>query len=303
VRFLSAGMLGPASGLADAHHDGALDVALGIEPWVLVLVIVAAITYAIGFRRRWRSAGARRRVGMQGAAFATGLGSIVFALGGPIERWSDSSFAAHMLQHEILMLVTALLLVLGRPLATWAWSLPASCRRRLHPLRGRALLRAAWKSLTSHWGAALLQVAALWIWHAPPLFDAAVRDPWIHALQHTTFLMSACCFWWSITRTRGLAPMGPAMLGLFLTMIATGALGALLTFAPAPWYAVYARAGSPFGLSPLEEQQLGGLIMWVPGGTVYLAAALWLFHDVLRARAARRAPHGIRAIARVVAAR
>jgi putative membrane protein len=119
----------------------------------------------------------------------------------------------------------------------------------------------------------------LWGWHLPVAFEAALHDAWIHDLQHASFLASALLFWWVLFARRTRGGDGPAVLYLFTTMVHTGALGALLTFSPTAWYGAYAGG---FGLSALEDQQLGGLVMWIPGGTVYLAAGVhllgrWLF--------------------------
>jgi cytochrome c oxidase assembly factor CtaG len=233
-------------------------------------------------RNRWLASDQHRAAMRQMICFVVGWLTLAAVLGGPIEQWSARSFAMHMFQHEVLMLVSAPLLVLGRPLATWAWAMPQRHRVRLHPLRDRAWLTRAWQGVTGPLGALLLQLGVIWLWHAPRLFDAAVRDPWIHAAQHACFLFGALCFWWAILRSRQAHHTGRSTASLFLTMIVTGALGALLTFAPSVWYDAYAQAVSPWGLTALEEQQLGGLIMWIPGGTVYFASALWLLQGFLQ---------------------
>jgi putative membrane protein len=277
--------------LADAHTvgvDGAAASAWRFESWVLALLALSACVYAAGMRNRWRASAQHRNATRQAACFAFGWLTLAAVLGGPIEQWSEHSFAMHMLQHEVLMLVSAPLLVWSRPLATWAWALPQAHRARLHPLRDRAWLAHAWRGVTGPLGALLLQLVVIWLWHAPRLFDAAVRDPWVHAAQHASFLVGALCFWWATLRSRRAHYAGKSTASLFLTMLITGALGALLTFAPSVWYDAYAHATSPWGLTPLEEQQLGGLIMWIPGGTVYFATALWLLQGFLRPELAPR---------------
>jgi cytochrome c oxidase assembly factor CtaG len=112
----------------------------------------------------------------------------------------------------------------------------------------------------------------IWLWHSPPLFDAALANPWIHIAQHLSFLVTALCFWWATLNVLH-AAQGLAALHLFVTMLAFTALGALLTLSPHPLYVSYADASITF-LTPLEDQQLGGIIMWVPGCAIYAAAAL-----------------------------
>jgi len=195
---------------------------------------------------------------------------------------ASQSFSVHMLQHELLMLVVAPLLVAGRPLAVFAWALPRRLRLHVAPVLATRWLRVGWLCLTAPLVATLLQLVALWVWHAPRLFDAAVESRDIHALQHITFLATALCFWWA---TRATTPENSARSSpyLFVTMIGSGALGALLAFSGEPWYAAYGGSTSPYGWSPLEEQQVGGLLMWIPGGTVYMGAALWGLHRWLNA--------------------
>ena len=97
----------------------------------------------------------------------------------------------------------------------------------------------------------------------------------MHAWQHASFLFPALLFWWAVLGARGPAP-GPAMLYLFTTMMHTGALGALFALSGTVWYPAYGDAPLAFGLMPLEDQQLGGLIMWIPGGLAYVVAGLAL---------------------------
>jgi putative membrane protein len=246
------------------------------EPWVVGPLLVTLLLYATGAARLWRHAGAGRglRPG-QVLAFAGGWLALVAALVSPLDALGDRLFSAHMVQHEILMLVAAPLLVLGRPLAAFAWALPQPALRTFtRPFRSR-WLGALWTGLTDPLAAWSLHALALWAWHVPALFDAAVENESIHILQHTSFLASALLFWWAAlgrdSRGRG---QGAAMVLLFTTMLHTGALGALLTLAPTPWYPHYIDSGAGLGLDPVEDQQLGGLVMWVPGGLAYLVAGI-----------------------------
>jgi putative membrane protein len=124
----------------------------------------------------------------------------------------------------------------------------------------------------------------------PELFDAALHHEWIHVLQHTSFFGTALLFWWSVLgRDRRSSHGGFALVSVFTTMLHTSALGALLTFATTAWYPSYAAAGGAMGLTPVEDQQIGGLIMWIPGGTAYLVAALVLVARLLARPALTRA--------------
>lgn len=127
--------------------------------------------------------------------------------------------------------------------------------------------------MTEPLGAWVVHALALWTWHVPVLFHAALAGEGLHALQHASFLGSALLFWWAALGRGARQPDAASLAMLFTTMLHTGALGALLTFAPRPWYAGYAQT-ERYGLSALEDQQLGGLLMWIPGGTAYLVAGL-----------------------------
>ena len=241
------------------------------EPWVAALLAVTGAAYAVGLARLWKRATPGHGVARgEAIAFAAGWLSLVVALAPPLDQWAARSFAAHMLQHEVVMLVAAPWLVAGRPLAVFAWAMPRALRMRLASLTGSPSVRAAWRALTGLGGATALQLAALFVWHVPRFFDLAATHRGWHALQHATFLATALAFWWAVRASTGDAARVRAIVALFVTMLATGALGALLTFSPTPWYAT-------LGVPPF-----GGLLMWVPGGTAYLVAALLQARRILR---------------------
>jgi cytochrome c oxidase assembly factor CtaG len=130
-----------------------------------------------------------------------------------------------------------------------------------------------WQWLRSGRNATLLHGIAIWAWHAPILFDAAVTNVVLHRLQHLSFLLTAIVFWWSVLRNDN---AGLAAWHLFVTMLHTSILGALMALAPHVLYQAQTATSSAWGLTPLEDQQLAGIIMWVPAGTIYAGAALAL---------------------------
>lgn len=261
------------------------------EPWVVVLLALSVIGYGIGLTRLWRHAhGGAGVTRAEAGAFAAGWIILALTLCSPLDGLGADLFAAHMVQHELLMVVAAPLLVLGRPLATWAWALPTRMRPQVGAWTRHRAVSTPWRVITRPLGAFTIHAAALWIWHLPLLFQGALANEAVHALQHTSFLFSALLFWWAMFRP-GNARMhdGVAVLYLFATMLHTGALGALLALSNAPWYTTDAVRTAVWGLSPLEDQQLGGLIMWIPAGTVYVIAGVWLMARWLAASAARAA--------------
>lgn len=260
---------------------------LGDLALLQLILAAAAAVYARGLFRLWKAAGLGRGIRpAQAARFALGWLALAAALLPAMDELADRSFAAHMVEHELLMVVAAPLLVLGRPLEAWAWALPASWVRSLGRAGRSPALSLAWRWITEPVGAWTFHAAALWLWHLPLLFDAALIDERIHILQHASFFGSGLAFWWVVFGRGARAPDGASLASLFTTLLHTSALGALLTLAPAPWYAPYV-AGHPFGLTALEDQQLGGLVMWVPAGFAYIGAALVIAATWLRAPAPR----------------
>jgi cytochrome c oxidase assembly factor CtaG len=137
-----------------------------------------------------------------------------------------------------------------------------------------------WQALSAPVAATVLQAIALVIWHAPALFDRALGHVEWHIAQHASFLLTALLFWAAMFR----ASRGLAALCLFLTSLAGGALGALMSLSASPWYAGYASLDmAPFGLTPQDDQAMAGLIMWIPGGLVHAGAALWMLGRYLGA--------------------
>lgn len=257
-----------------------------LEPFVILTTIAGAVLYASGVRRVWRSAGPGRGVRRwQAACFAAGIVLLVVALIGPLDALGGVLFAGHMTQHMVLMSVAAPLIVLGAPQTAVTWALPRHGRRRVARALGTPAVRVAWRALTAPAVAWLVHAAAIWIWHIPALYAATVTSDLVHSIQHTCFMVAALLFWWAL---RDRATHGLAVLYLFTTAVHTSILGALLAFAPAAWYAPYEQTAPLWGLTPLEDQQLGGFIMWVPGGTIYFVAALALL-GLWMQRSGRRA--------------
>jgi cytochrome c oxidase assembly factor CtaG len=225
--------------------------------------------------RVWRVAG--RRGGLQlrhVLAFAAGWSALGVALLSALDSWAEVLFSAHMVQHELIMLIAAPMLVISKPLAAVAWALRAHGGSAWLRHLGGVLRSAWWLTLATPFVAWTVHALAVWLWHAPPLFQAALTNDWVHAVQHGTFLFSALLFWGSLLR---FWRDGLAVVYVLTTAIHTGVLGALITFAPAPLYSGYFATAAAAGLTPLEDQHLGGLIMWVPGGMVMLMIGLTLF--------------------------
>jgi putative membrane protein len=175
------------------------------------------------------------------------------------------------------------LCIRDRPLVPFLWAIPKTTARSLARWNRDVAWQRLWRAITAPFVAWVIHAVVLWTWHIPFLFQATLENNWVHALQHASFLGSAILFWWAILHGRQRAiGFGAAVLYMFTTALHSGLLGALLTFARTVWYPVYNGTTQSWGLSPLEDQQLGGLIMWIPAGVVYIIAGLALFAGWLR---------------------
>jgi cytochrome c oxidase assembly factor CtaG len=268
-----------------------------VEEWRLdfgpALALALFVTaYAIGVRRAWRRAGVGRGVRRaQVAWFAAAIAVLVVALLSPLDAMAEQLFAAHMTQHMLLAVVAPPLLVCGSPELAFLWMLPGRARRRLtRTLRGWAPARRAWLAVTAPPFAWLIHGAAIWSWHAPRLYELALRSDLAHAMEHLSFLGTGVLLWWAIVHPRGQRRTAYAVgiVTLFATAAQTGVLGALLTLTHRAWYPAQAPGTAAWGLTPLDDQQLAGLIMWVPGGLLYVAAMSVLFLAWVEAPATAR---------------
>lgn len=291
----AAAPFGAAAHAPQAHASAWHEVLAqwSFDPWVVLPLLVSGGLYALGVARLWRSAGAGRGIPAgRAACFTAGWLAVVLALVSPLDALGGFLFSAHMVQHEVLMLVAAPLLVLGRPLAAWAWALPPAGRRGAGRVLRGAAWSAAWRALTGPVSAWSLHAVALWLWHVPALFDATLRSDAVHTLQHASFLGTALLFWWVVLGDEGRVARraGPALFFLFTTMLHTSVLGALLALAPSPWYPGYAPGAAALGVDLLEDQQLGGLVMWVPCAFAYIGASLALLARLIGASQAAATP-------------
>lgn len=251
---------------------------------MLAVSLVASLAlYGIGVTRVWRLVGPGRGVRFsEAAAFAGAWAALAAALLSPIDELSETWLAVHMVQHELLMVVAAPLMALGAPLVALLWTAPAAWRRPIAGVFKRPPITAMWAWLTAPGVAWLLHAVALWLWHVPRLYDYAARHEGVHVVQHLCFLLTAALFWWGMLRGRyGRAGYGAAVVYVFATAIHSGLLGAVLTVAPRVWFDVYATPHAA-GPSPLEDQQLAGLLMWIPAGIVLIAGGLCFFAAWLR---------------------
>jgi putative membrane protein len=261
------------------HNPGDLWHTWSFDPVSVICLAVSALIYIGGVHRLWKDAGRYHGVSLREALlFAGGWTALFIALVSPLHPWGEVLFSAHMTQHEILMLIAAPLLAWSRPLIAALWAIPLAWRKRIGAAVRWAPVKSVWQFIAAPFAAWIIHALALWLWHIPSLFQATLESDLVHTLQHASFFLTALLFWWSIIAVpRGVANYGAGVLYLFTTSIHSGLLGAFLTFTQTVYYPAYSKTTESWGLSPIEDQQLGGLIMWAPSGLVYIFAGLLMF--------------------------
>lgn len=192
----------------------------------------------------------------------------------------------HMIQHLLLLLIAPPLLLLGKPLAPILWGLPARGRQMLgRAMRpGRALARLG-HILTTPLFAGAAFVITVAVWHIPVFYDAAQGRTITHDLEHLMFFGTALLYWWPVIHPAGgrrRLSFGLALPYLLPPFLESMLIGVLLTFADRPLYGTYAEMEMPWGLTVVTDQQLGGLIMWIPGGMLFLVPLIGLLMALLR---------------------
>jgi cytochrome c oxidase assembly factor CtaG len=264
------------------------------DPVIAISLGAVAGVYAGGTRAAWTHAGSGRGVRRwQVWCFAGGMIVLVLALASPLDALAEQLFSAHMTQHVLLAIVAPPLIVAGAPLTAALWLLPLETRKQLvqwmKRLRWPTTL---WGIMTAPALAWAIHAVAMWIWHLPRLYALALSNSAIHAAEHMSFVGTASLIWWGVIypRRSRRAAYALGIGALFLTMMQSGALGALLTLSHRIWFPVHAAGEAQWGLAPLEDQQLAGLIMWVVGGLLYLAAMSALFLAWMRPGERRDAP-------------
>lgn len=251
------------------------------SPLVLTNLLVVAAVYACGLRNVWRKAGTGRVISIrQAGCFAGGWMALFLALISPLDALSDELSSAHMVQHMTIMNIAAPLLVLGLPGVAFLWAMPLRWRKVAGNWgRPAAGWRSGWYLLWQPVAMWTLYAFVLWVWHLPDLYEAALRNELFHDFQHFTFLIAAALFWRvsldPVSRLR--LSRGVSVIYLFTTTLHATVLGVFMALAPRIWYSEYVGRTEMWRLSPLEDQQLAGLIMWMPACMVYAVVAALLF--------------------------
>ena len=252
------------------------------EPALLVTLALAALVYGRGRARLGRRiAGTKEK--RRAIAFYGGLVVLAGALMSPLDSLAAALFSGHMVQHLLLMVVAAPLLAYARPTAALVGGLPAGGRDmvRRSGLRGpnaRSGLRRAAHALANPVVVWAVGALALWAWHMPSLYEAALAHGPVHVLEHASFFGAGLLFWSVVlaSGTRRGVPRPIAIVLVFASGVQGSALGAVLLFASTPLYDVHAEGARVWDVSPLADQQLAGALMWSPPALLYIVVMGWL---------------------------
>jgi len=277
-------------GAALAHGAGAPAPAFpgvllqwSFDPLPIGGIVATAAAYLWAVRRVNRAHPANQHPAYRSWLFGGGLAALGVALLSPIEAYEGSLFSVHMVQHMLLELVAAPLLLAGAPITLSLRVARPSVRRWL-----LAVLQSRVVHVMSFPVVAWVLFAAVnWGWHFSVLYDQALENQALHYLQHATFLGAALLFWWPVVGadpSPWRLPHPARLLYLFLALPQNSFLGVALMSAPTVLYPHYVTNLRDWGLSPLEDQALGGGIMWVVGDLFFLAAMMlvvvsWMRHE------------------------
>jgi putative membrane protein len=263
-----------AHGIAPPPPSEALAAGWNVAMVLLGLAVVGAYAYAAG--------NARRSVPRhQMVAFVSGVAVVVFALGSPLDAYASALLSVHMVQHLLLTLVAAPLILLGRPLSLARRS---AAGRRTIPRLLRSRIAHALTHPVVAWA---LYAGVLWATHFTPVYQAALENDLLHAMEHVAYLGAALLFWLPVLGTEPSPwrlPYPARLLYLFLAGPVGAFLGLAINQAGRPLYPHYATLARAWGPTPLADQQAAGLLMWIAGGlgmlvAILLVAAAWARSD------------------------
>ncbi len=258
-----------------------------VPPYFTAAVLLTGAVYARGFRRLHRQMPARFPLWRLGA-FMGGLATLLTAIASPLAAFDDLLLSVHMVQHMLLMFVAPPLLLLGAPAIALLRGLPVPIARRgIGPLlKWRALHRIG-EVLANPLVCWLALFVATWTWHAPGPYQLALRSEGWHEVEHACFIAAAMLFWWPVVQpwpNRAHWPRWTMVPYLLLADVQNTVLSALLVFSDRVIYPYYESVPRIAGITPLNDQIMAGVIMWVPGSLIFLVPGAAIIFNLLSAR-------------------
>lgn len=282
-----------------------------LESWnwrfeVIVPLLVLGYLYITGWRRlrqrtsssRPRAAGLRQPLtaSWRLLSYLSGLFFVAISLLSPIDALGQQLFFMHMIQHLLLIMIAPPLLLIANPMPILLWGLPDKWRLRVghglgHLLHRDSRFRSAVRTLTAPGIIWLAWVIALFSWHDPAMYNAALRYEYLHDLEHLSFFVASMLFWWHVTGAGPRIHKQFGYVGRIAFVLAAVppnmALGVWLAFNSNVIYSYYEAVPRLWGIDTLTDQQIGGVIMWIPGSMMFMLAALFLTSQYLGSEAGK----------------
>lgn len=249
-----------------------------LRPGVLLTLVPLTALYLIGWVRLRRRGARKLASGWRLAAYLAGMGTLAMALMSPVDQLGGQLFFMHMIQHKLSIMVAAPLIWLGNPFPIGVWGLPGAGRRAVGAvLNQESPVRSALAAVTQPFVAWIAFVFVYIGWHDPGAYNAALRNGFVHDVQHITFFITAMLFWWHVI---GAAPrlhksVSPwVAIAMLIGVIPFNAIaGFVIANNDAVIYTYYESVPRIWGFSVLEDQAVGGVIMWIPGSEMFFQAA------------------------------
>lgn len=276
--LLATGIAAPAWAALPEGPPPTLATAWTLTPWTLAPLLLLVVLYAVGCARCWPRRGVARADIAAAAAFACGVLTLVLALVWPLDAFAAYALSAHVAQHMTLLALVPPLLLAGRSGAVMAAAVTVGSGAH------RRLPRWLDEAVTALAPATVAHVGTMLAWHLPAATSAALASEAVHRAMNASVLLAGLWFWsavWRRLRARDGGAVG-GLVALVTAMMMMGFLGALLTFAPRLLYPAYSDRALLIGVDPARDQQLAGLLMWVPSGVPYLAVGLVLAVALMR---------------------
>lgn len=258
------------------------------QSWNLHPLIVGTLAFA-----SWRYMDmtwhlwARTRTGngvrrSQVYAFWVSVIALFIALVSPLDALSEMLFSVHMIQHLVLILISPALFAYALPPQVMLWMIPTRWRRKLIRIsHTNRLLQHSSQILNSPLIVGMMFAMTLWGWHIPSLYTAALVNPTLHIVEHASFVIVAYLFWLQILNQHQMVTtIGTRILLLFVTTLQITLLALMIMLSSTIWYPIYMSENlSRWGITALQDQQIGGLLMWLPGGLLFISMMLYLLHS------------------------
>jgi cytochrome c oxidase assembly factor CtaG len=247
---------------------------------VLAVLIPLGLLYTVGWQRlRKRSTHVRFATKTRLAAYGSGWALLVTALMSPLDRLGGQLFFMHMIQHMLMIMFVAPLLLLGNPFPFVLWGLPARWRQAIGDLFTRdSRFRHIVASATRPFIAWIVYAVVLVGWHDPTLYSLAQGRSWIHDLEHLTVFGGAMLYWWHVIgagpRLHGRFPVWARIAYLLCLAPLNMITGMSIAFAEEPVFPYYASLPRLWGFTVMQDQMLGGAIMWIQGSEMQIVIAL-----------------------------